>query len=293
MLSLRELRYFVVLAETLHFGRAAERLNIAQPALSRSIKTLEAKLGVILFERTSRGVSLTPSGEELLDDARTVLFHGDALMDRARARNRSEIGEIALGYMPFVEDSASTVIEAFAVAHPGVQIRHRREYHLPLLAGVGDGQLDVAFVMADPRGYGELVSAPFRSLPLYAYIRPGHPLSGRSTVTPSELAEFPLLAVASDGVLLMARVLEDRFAELGIEPNWVVSSDVFSRDPAVMPDDPDAIWLQTDELPRRRGSVAKQLSIDPPLLCPFFVVHRADTVNPVVRTFLAALAAAE
>src|ERR1700761_9287 len=84
-LDLRKLRYFVAVAEELHFGRAADRLHIAQPVLSRQIRVLEGELGTELFLRDRRGTVLTPAGEQLVDEARLLLAHADALLRRVRA----------------------------------------------------------------------------------------------------------------------------------------------------------------------------------------------------------------
>jgi DNA-binding transcriptional LysR family regulator len=91
-IELRHLRYFVAVAEELHFGRAAERLHVAQPGLSQQIQALERELGVLLFERTSRRVALTPAGAVLLTEGRRALAQTERALDQTRRAGRGELG---------------------------------------------------------------------------------------------------------------------------------------------------------------------------------------------------------
>ena len=94
MIDIRQMRYFVVLAETLHFGHAAERLHLSQPPLSRQIAALEKELGVRLLERHSRQAALTRAGQRFLEDARAVLTSFDQACRNARLADRGELGEL-------------------------------------------------------------------------------------------------------------------------------------------------------------------------------------------------------
>src|ERR1700754_1713770 len=96
--ELRLLRYFVAVAEERHFGRAAQRLRMAQPPLSRQIQSLERELGLILFQRTRRGVELTPAGSAFLDGARRIFAEADRAIIEARRANSGETGRLVVGY---------------------------------------------------------------------------------------------------------------------------------------------------------------------------------------------------
>src|SRR3954463_14289863 len=99
-MELRHLRYFVAVAEELHFRRAAERLHVAQPAVSEQVRKLEAELGVRLFDRNHRSVSLTDAGNAMLDEARRVLVQAEAAQLAARQADGRAIGRLRVGYLP-------------------------------------------------------------------------------------------------------------------------------------------------------------------------------------------------
>ena len=99
-MDVRQLRYFATLAEELHFGRAAERLHIAQPALSQQIKSLESELGLLLLERTSRGVALTDAGKRLRDEARGVIGRFDEAVETMRRVRDGTVGALRVGVFP-------------------------------------------------------------------------------------------------------------------------------------------------------------------------------------------------
>jgi DNA-binding transcriptional LysR family regulator len=147
-MDLRRIRYFVVLAETLHFGRAALRLNIAQPPLSHQIRVLEDELGARLFDRNNRRVELTPAGQALLPEARTLLAQADKTAAIAARAQRGELGELRIG---FTSASALThaippLILAYRRQWPGVYLRIEELTTQAQLTAMLERRLDVAFV---------------------------------------------------------------------------------------------------------------------------------------------------
>src|SRR3954452_10788248 len=121
--ELRQLRYFVAVAEELHFGRAAERLHMSQSPLSRAIRELERDLGVVLFVRTTRRVEVTPAGAALLERARRALAAGDPAGEEAPRAAGPEPGVVAIGYLPFSRMPALRMSEAVTTARPDRVVR--------------------------------------------------------------------------------------------------------------------------------------------------------------------------
>ncbi|MFK4147051.1 LysR family transcriptional regulator [Streptomyces sp. NPDC004065] len=137
-MELRQLRYFVAVAEELNFGRAAERLLIAGPSLSQQIKALERDLGVRLFDRDRRSVSLTPAGEALLPHTRSLLEHADDL--RRRARGLSDPEPVRLGYVNWLPPDLTARTSAVAQVHVDTWVAPSHSQ----AARVADGGLDLA-----------------------------------------------------------------------------------------------------------------------------------------------------
>ena len=117
-MTLRELRYLVALADCGHFGRAAEVCHVSQPTLSTQLKKLEDELGVVLFERTSKALHVTPIGRRIVDRARKVLAEADALVDLARETTAPLAGPLTLGVIPHPWPVSSAVAGAAAEARP-------------------------------------------------------------------------------------------------------------------------------------------------------------------------------
>jgi DNA-binding transcriptional LysR family regulator len=141
--ELRHLKYFVAVAEELHFRRAAERLYVAQPAVSEQIRKLEAELGVALFQRTNRSVVLTDAGSAMLDEARRVLHQADIAQRAARSACDQAGGRLRLGYVPdALPTSVLRALQQLASASPRVDVSLETGSTLSLVDAVRDRRLD-------------------------------------------------------------------------------------------------------------------------------------------------------
>jgi DNA-binding transcriptional LysR family regulator len=158
-MELKLLRAFLTVAECEHFGRAAERLCLTQPALTKQIQALERDLGAALFERGRHGAALTPFGEQMRADARRLVAEAEAMRTRARQAARGERGRLAIGFGLSAIDVAPRCIAAFRQRHPGVAVTMNdfstREQTRRLL----DGALDLGFLRLP-------VEPPLRAMPL-------------------------------------------------------------------------------------------------------------------------------
>jgi DNA-binding transcriptional LysR family regulator len=147
-MELRQLRYFVAVAETLHFGRAAARLHMSQPPLSRQIKSFEAELGTALFVRTSRGVRLSAAGNALLVDARRLLREADAISTGAHALGRGKVGSVRLGFISTAAYNVlPRVLPEFHRRRPGVRLHLQEATSDAQAAMLREGDLDAALVV--------------------------------------------------------------------------------------------------------------------------------------------------
>jgi DNA-binding transcriptional LysR family regulator len=152
--DLRILRYFVAVAETLHFGRAAARLAISQPPLSRQIRAFEQELGVPLFVRDARGVRLTAAGAALLPGARRLLREAEALAQGAGELARGEVGVVRLGFISTAAYNVlPRVLPQFRRLHPGIRLQLAESTSDEQLAALRDDALDTGLVLP-PAGEG-------------------------------------------------------------------------------------------------------------------------------------------
>jgi len=177
-MELRQLRYFIAVAEERHITRAAERLGIQPPPLSRQIKAIEREAGVQLFRRKPRGVELTDAGRVLLDYARAMLAHLDHALDAARRTARGEQGRISLGYTggaglyPLVQ----RIIREFRQAFPLVSVTLSEAFPHDLIEEIREDKIDVAFIRTPVAGRQEVVIDLLHEEGLVAALPRGHAL---------------------------------------------------------------------------------------------------------------------
>ena len=189
-MDLRHLRYFVVLADELHFRRAAERLGITQPPLTQQIKQLEAELGTRLFQRLKRGVELTETGMQLLDSARAILEQVERLKLDVQRRVRGETGRIVVGFAGAIQCQplVPRIVQAFRERYPDVAMTPEQSSSPRLLAGLRAGTIDVAFVRP-PLDLGSgLTAEPIIEEPMVIALPAGHRLAGLGAIALEQLA---------------------------------------------------------------------------------------------------------
>jgi DNA-binding transcriptional LysR family regulator len=188
-LDLRKLRYFVAVADTLHFGRAAEQLHIAQPVLSRQIRALEHDLGAPLFTRDSHGVVLTDAGTQLLTDAGPLLASADAARRRVTGAARGG-RRLMVGFRAGI--AVAPAVQQFATGHPDVLVDVQRieaDEQAPMLL---DGRIDVGYIRL-PIDETGLRVAPLYREPRVAVLPTSHRLAGKEELTEADLVGEPLL----------------------------------------------------------------------------------------------------
>lgn len=193
-MELRHLRYFVAVAEERHFGRAAERVGIAQPPLSRQIQALEAELGARLFDRSGRKVELTPAGETLLEHTRRLFVAVELAKRETLRAHQGQRGRIAIGYPSSLAYSGlPELLRTFRAKLPDVEVTLSEMSPQAQIDALKEGQLDVGFVRA-PFDDPALASLLVRREPLVVAMPADHPLASRKRIALGLLANEPFVS---------------------------------------------------------------------------------------------------
>jgi DNA-binding transcriptional LysR family regulator len=224
-MELRRVRYFVAVAEELHFRRAAQRLHLAQPALSQQVRKLELELGVDLFHRNKRTVALTTAGTAFLVEARRLLRQADEATRTAQGAREGARGNLRVGHLPdCLPSMLLRVFARFGVTHPGVHISPETMSMRRAIDDVSAGRVDVA-VVGLPAPLGELEATSLGVEGSVAAIADRHPLSGRPSI--------PLEGLEEEHVVLLPRATNPTFFDgiaaacrgAGIAPTLVESAE--------------------------------------------------------------------
>lgn len=191
----RQLRSFVVLAQELHFGKAALRLNIVQPALSQHIKALEEKLGVALFIRDKRHVALTYEGQLLVAEAEAAIHHYDNFYQSARSLKLGFRGQIRLGYVgsSILDPAITMLINGYNARHPDIDVVIEEHNVNNQLAFLRNDRLDIVLVRSPVPHFAELEYLDIVTRPLIAVLPYQHPLAGKQKIALVSLADTPFL----------------------------------------------------------------------------------------------------
>ena len=191
-MELRQLRYFVAVAEEANISRAAKKIFLTQPALSRQIKALEHEIGQCLLERQAHSIRLTPVGETLLREARELLQHASQVLERVRTAGPGV--RLRVGYAPSLASGMlSVAVENFTQAHPNTHVELFDLSTSEMLAGLESEKLDVALCVGQQRQTRGLQWTPLVRAPWRLAVNRNHPLARRSQVTPLQVAGEPLL----------------------------------------------------------------------------------------------------
>ena len=229
--ELRHLRYFVAVAEAENVSRAALKLHVSQPPLSRQIRDLEDELGFLLFKRTAKSVSLTEPGRAFLNEARAVLQHAEEAVKKARAFASTEPTELHVGHSPtpFAEILPKT-LRAFQRAMPNVHVRLRDWSNKDTLDGVRDGRLELGLITVPPKGnalrdlqYEEL----FHDRVCLA-VAPRHPFARRRSIPLTEVVAEPLISLTREDYPNYYDLLSTTFSKVKQKPRVVEEHDSFS-----------------------------------------------------------------
>ena len=285
-LDLRKLRYFVVLAEELHFTSAAERLGVGQQALSASIRRLEAELEAPLFVRSTREVTLTEAGTALLNESRALLTASQATLTRVREAGSVGNGSLRVGHPPSISrELLAELTRAWRTRQPERQLVFRAHWFDEIPDKVAAGELDVGLGrMVDSRD--DLKLTNLGAQPLRLAVRADHRLAGRREVALSELNDEQILETFGQGWERYAERFLDLCRRAGFEARFVDSpvKGVFGSEIVLEVDYGVALVPEPAKRAEHDGVVV--IDLQPPLMVPVVALTNPRAWSPFVGEFL-------
>jgi DNA-binding transcriptional LysR family regulator len=217
--ELRQLQQFVVLAETLNFRGAAERLNMTQPPLSVSIRKMEEEFGVKLFTRTTHSVRLTNAGQAVLDDARKALFHAAEVARTARATAIGESGRLRVGFVGSAKYSfLPRQLPAFRKHYPAVTLEMLEETNTTIVESLDADRIDLGIVRIPFSWRGPIKYIPVEQDVFVVALPHGHPLTEQALVTLADVAREPFIGYMPHVVPGLHAITMFMFQEVGCLP---------------------------------------------------------------------------
>jgi DNA-binding transcriptional LysR family regulator len=218
-MELRQLRYFVAVAEELHFRRAAARLHISQPPLSQQIAALEAELGCRLLERTRRKVELTPAGAAFLDQVRALLSELESAADTARSIDAGQVGVLRLSFVGSALLSAlPALVQRFRAERPRVELQLRERSTVEQLRALRTGTIDVGLVRLPLADAADLEVRRVVREATIAAVPETHPLARLRRIPLRRLAGEPLVLFPREQAPGFHDLLVDRMRTTGLSP---------------------------------------------------------------------------
>ncbi len=224
--SLRELECFIAVAEELSFTRAARRLHLAQPPLSRHIRTLEEKIGAALFIREPRRISLTPAGNVFYEETRNIPRRLARAGEAAKRHSLGETARLRLGFVSAVMDEGLiSVFRSFRDEHRDVQVMLHDLPPKDQLNAIMDGRLDGGFVgLQPPERPSGIRFLPWHREPLRCFVPKGHPFAGRKAIRLEDLEDESFIAVSGESAPAFAAHVRDLCGKAGFRPRIILES---------------------------------------------------------------------
>lgn len=285
-MEMRHLKYFVAVAEALHFGRAAEKLHISQPPLSQQIGQLEAELGVRLFNRNNRRVELTPAGMAFLEDARNILAIAGRAVDRARRAGRGEWGSLNIGFVgSAMFGQLPEILQAFRQRYPEVNLVLDEMNPWDQAPALRDKKIDLGFCRPAAAGEDLACETVWRE-PLVLVLPQAHPLAHQETVSLTALSQEPFVSFTTQPEPSLGKYVMDLLLQAGFTPYIVqqvlevhtaLSLVAAGLGVALVP------WSAQNSL--RKGVIYRPIR-EPVADLDLLALYRKDDPSPVLQHFL-------
>lgn len=287
-IDLRQFRYFIALCEELHFGRAAQRLHISQPPLSRQIRQLENQLGVELFLRTQIGVALTPAGIAFLPEARRTLTQAEKAIAIARAANKTNNEKFTLGYTTVFDRSEIPDVSSDLKKHfPNLHVNTQGKHSISLVADIKNEIMDAAFITLHTETLGLKTETIFDD-PLVVALSSQHPLARKRKLSFED--------INSGRLFWFNRRLNpgyydycfSYFAKINFKPEIIPEpADHHMLLGAIAEGQGIALMSNSLQKIKRKGVVFRALNTtDKPISMGIAVAYSEQSTSPFLQTFL-------
>jgi DNA-binding transcriptional LysR family regulator len=285
MIELRHLQYFRVLAETLHFGRAAELLHISQPPLSRQIALLEEELGVKLFDRSRRRVELTDAGQRFYLDTGTVFSAFEQAKRNALAAARGAAGELSVGFMMSTAYSVTPAItRQYAAQFPQVNLKLTETLPMDLAQDIASGNKDVA-IMYRPQDCSGLETVTIYREDMTVVLPPGHRLLNKPVIDPRDLAGETFIIVPRNIAPALHDMIVSYCLQHGVTPNIGLEINMQQTIVNLVGEGLGIAIVPKSMRNMRLTTTTFRALADAPII-EVVLVWKADNHNPCIETFV-------
>jgi DNA-binding transcriptional LysR family regulator len=288
-MDLDRLRYFVAVADEANIGRAARRLNISQPPLTRQIQQLEAEVGTPLFHRTRKGVQMTNAGQVLFEEARNILVLATRARERTRLAGLGQSGRLDIGLFGSNILAVPELLQTFRRQFPDVEVIVHAMNKENQLEALYDRRITVGFNLLGLKLAG-IANEKVRSEPLVVAINQADPLSKRQSISLKQIADRPMVIFASGPRPNLMDMIFALCLEEGFQPE--ISQEVVDSVTAVAL---VAAGFGVSLVPATvaqlnlPGVVFRRLNKAPPVTVDFNCIHRRDDASPILQAFLATI----
>ncbi len=292
-LSLRLLKHFVAVAEERHFGRAAERLHMTQPPLSQQMKRLEERLGVSLFERTTRSVQLTAAGEVLLAQGRQLLSDADNLVLSVHRAAKGKIGALVIGFVNTASyEVLPRTLSAYRAAAPDIDLTFKPMHSYLAIEELRAGRMDIAFVrppesLLIDQGFDLTLAS---REPMYVALPQHHSLSRRKVIPLDALEGVPFVGYTQQDGRYFYELITALFAQHRVRPDIVYESVMPTMFAIVEAGMGVALVPRSAAHTRLKGLVYRPLRVKgKPVEALMYAARRVNDDRAIVQGFLAAV----
>jgi len=287
-MELRHLRYFTVAGEEEHFGRAADRLHIVQPALTKQIKQLEDELGIYLFERLKRGVRLTLAGRSFLEDARRILGSVEAAIEQTKQVAQGKIGQLRIGFVDstMLGGEAPLILNEFRDRFPHVRLSLKADTSVNCGTFLKDKTINLGIVHWLPSDLAELRFHRIGEERLLLAVPRTHPFSQRRTLKLKDLRDVPFVWFSRDVSPMYYDRVFDACRRAGVIPKVIQEANSIPTMLGLVAAGMGVCFVYKSTEHWRPDNVAIVGITDSRLSVNVYVIWRRDDSSPSLRHFL-------